>query len=231
MAINFPGTGGSGIDIGNPASLDLTGACTIMCWINLSADTQNIDIISKYKSSPRGFTLQTDDDPPNDTWGIFIIAKTSSTLQGSGWTANPLVTGTWYHLVGQFVPNTSVQVWLDGVLSNEKTTSIPATMYNPVNDLHFGTRPSGGQNLNGILDDIRIYNRNLSQVEIKTVYTARGRDGIVEGLVSRWTMNEKSNGATVSGADSIKDLVLNGNSGSPEGSPTYSESILGFRRR
>ena len=226
MAIDFPGVSGSGINVGNPASLDLTGSCTIMCWINLNADIQNIDIISKYKSSPRGFTLQTDDSPPDDTFGIFIIAKTSSTLQGSGWTANPLVTGTWYHLAGQFVPNTAVQVWLDGILSSEKTGSIPATMYNPVNDLHFASRPEGGQNLNGILDDIRIYNRNLSAAEMITIHTARGRDNIIEGLVSRWSVNEGASGVTLSGSNSIKDLGANGNHGTPEGSPVYGESIL-----
>lgn len=229
MAVDLPG-GTSRVDVGNGASLQLTGACTIMCWVNLDSSPQNVDIVSKYKSSPRGWTLQTDDDGV-DTWGIFLIAKTASQMKDSGWTATSLTAGTWYHLTGQFVPSTSVQIWLNGVLSNEKTAGIPATMYDPANNVAFGNRPDGSQGLDGKMDDVRIYNRNLGAGEMQTIHDSYGRDGILDGLVSRWLLHEGAPGVALSGSNSVKDLTPFGNHGSPLGTvPLYLESQLGWRR-
>lgn len=38
----------------------------------------------------------------------------------------------------------------------------------------------------GAVADIRCYNRQLDQAEITTMYTSRGEDGIVDGLLARW---------------------------------------------
>jgi hypothetical protein len=230
MAVDFPG-GTSRVDVGNGSSLQITGAMAVMCWIRLDAASLNIDIISKYKSSPRGWTLQTDDDPPDDTWGIFLIAKNATQLVSSGWTASSLEPDTWYHLAGQYIPSTSVQVWLDGALSNEKTSGVPASMYDPANNVAFGNRPDGSQGLDGKMDDVRIYNRALSAGEMQTIHAAHGRDGILDGLVSRWLLHEGAPGTTLSGSNSVKDLTPNGNHGTPLGASTsYYESQLGWRR-
>lgn len=229
MALDFGGASGDDVDVGNASSLQLTGACTYVCWVNLDVSPTNIDAISKQTSSDRGISLQTDDDPPDDTWGIFVIAKTAVLVISSGWTASPLAAGTWYHLAGQFVPSTAVQIWLNGVLSNEKTTGVPATMHDPVNNLTLGGRPDNSGNLNGKLDDVRIYNRNLSASEMATIYAARGKDRIIDGLVSRWTLNEQSSGTTASGEGSVRDWHSNANHGTPGGTVQYIESQLSLR--
>jgi hypothetical protein len=77
----------------------------------------------------------------------------------------------------------------------------------------------------GLLDDIRIYNRTLSLAELETMYALRGIDNIVSGLVNRWRMNEQAPGVAASGAGSIKDLTGSFN-GTPVASPVYREGIL-----
>ncbi len=220
MALDFGGGAGDDVDIGNPSVLQLTGACTLMCWVNFDVNLQNIDIISKQTSGARGFSLQTDDDPPDDMWGIFYIAETVSLTKSSGWTATPLVPGVWYHLAGQFVPSTAVQIWLNGVLSGEKTTAIPATMYDPSNNVTFGGRPDDLANLNGKKDDVKIFDRNLSAAEMMMAY--RGIH-IGEGLLGHWGFDEKSSGTTASGAGSIIDRHNNANHGTPNGTVQYAE--------
>lgn len=42
--------------------------------------------------------------------------------------------------------------------------------------------------VNGQIADIRFYNRQLGQAEITTMYTARGGDGIVDGLLARYPL-------------------------------------------
>ena len=226
MTIVLPGATGAHIDVGDDPSLRLTGACTYMAQIRMDADIQNIDFISKQTSSDRGISLQTDDADP-DTFGIFVIAETSSVTMSSGWTASPLVTGEWNHLGGQFDPSNSVGVRLNGVLSNEKTVDVPATMYNPANNLFFGCRPDGGTSLEGAMDDIRIYNRTLTDEE----WAACARGIMIwEGLISWWSTREGAPGVSVSGADSVKDLGLLGNHGTPSGSNVYGESFVSARR-
>lgn len=224
MAIDFPGTSDYEVDLGNPSSLQITGACTIMCWICLHIK-QNTDIISKQTAADRGYSLQTDDDGV-DNWGNFVIAVDSSTTKSTGWPTVKLAFDQWFHLAGQFIPSTAIEIWQDGVMENDNTTGIPATMHNPVNDVSIGGRPDPNGNVNGLIADVRFYDRNLSANEMQTIFAACGRDKIYDGLISRYLLNEGAPGVTVSGANSVKDLGINANHGSPLGSPTYASSEL-----
>ncbi len=227
MAIDFDGGTDSEINIGNDPSLRLTGEATYMCWLYLKSSPQNVDIISKQTSSNRGISLQTDDDPPDDTYGIFHIATSSSTTKNSGWTASPLAVNTWQHFAGVYIPSTSIQVLVDGVVSNENTTSIPATMYNSPNDIVIAGRPDSGTSADAIIADVRIYSRALPPDEI--AIAAMGRDPVLDGLVSRLLFDGPP-GAVPSGADSVKDMMVAGNHGTPSGTSVYAKSFVASRR-
>jgi hypothetical protein len=220
MSINFPGTANWEVDVGNPVSLQLTGACTIMGWVYNHVAVQNSDIISKQIGADRGYTLQAINGAV-DTRVKFLIATSASTTKDSGLPAPPLDINKWYHVAGQFVPSTAVQIWQNGILENEDTTSVPATMYDSGNTVVIGGRPDPNGNFNGIIDDVRIYNRNLSAAEIATIFASRGRDQILDGLVSCWLMDEGAPGVVATGAGSIKDLGVNRNNGTPAGTITY----------
>ncbi len=229
MAIDFPGAAGDDVDCGNPSQLQITGALTVMSWVCVDSTPQNAELVSKQTSGDRGFSLQTDDDPPSETEGIFIIAKTSSTTMQSGWASSPLLEGVWEHICGQFVPSTAVQIWRRGVMENENTTGVPATMHDSGNNVTIAGRPDNSSNFDGKMEDVRIYNRNLSAAEMATIHASRGHDRIIDGLVARWMMNEGAPGASASGANSIKDVGPDGLHGTPGGSPTYFQSELSMR--
>lgn len=79
------------------------------------------------------------------------------------------------------------------------------------------------------LDDFRYYNRVLSDAEIETIYACRGTDGIVDGLIHRWPMDEKAPGVSVTDGSpkdvaGANDLYIN------YGAPTYGETELKKRR-
>ncbi len=229
MAVDFPGGASNGISVGNPTNLQITGAMTVMCWMR-SDLAQDISILTKF-SITRGFSLQTDLDAPPATFGLFFIAPTAATLVNSGWTAAPFVDGQLYHVAGIFRPSTSVEIWVDGQLSNSNTTGIPATQFNGSNSVVIGARSDGGQVIDGVIDDARIYNRALSAEEMSTIHAARGHDGIVDGLVSRWLMNEGAPGVTVAGAGVVKDIGGGGNDGTPQGAgSSFAPSQLAARR-
>ena len=228
MGCSFPGLDNNEIRCGNNANLQITGAMTVMCWV-ISDVAQDISILTKFGVT-RGFSLQTDLDVGPTTFGLFFIAPTSGTVFGSGFTAIPLADGTLYHLAGIFRPSTSVEVWLDGALSGSRTVGVPATQFNTANDVALGGRMDGTQNLDGTMFDARIYNRALSAGEMATIHAARGHDGIVDGRVSRWLMNEGAPGVVPAGA-TIVDSGGGGNTGTPAGTSPYVADPLSFRKR
>jgi hypothetical protein len=80
---------------------------------------------------------------------------------------------------------------------------------------------------NGIIDDVRIYNRVLTASEVATIYACRGSDSIYYGCLDRWLLNEGSKRTIISGSNIIKDMV-GAQHGSPIGSPapTWDETFL-----
>ena len=74
----------------------------------------------------------------------------------------------WYHVAGVY--NASAQtldIYVNGVQDNGTLRgTIPASQINSAVNVNIGRR-SGGYYFNGVIDDVRIYNRALSQAEIQ----------------------------------------------------------------
>lgn len=97
--------------------------------------------------------------------------------------------------------------------------------------LTIGTRTGYSQHYGGLLDDLRVYNRVLSDDEAATIYAARGIDEIIKGLDMRLLFNEGAIGTAVSGVGSVKDIGPGGTNFSPgTNAPDYDYSILKTRR-
>jgi hypothetical protein len=75
--------------------------------------------------------------------------------------------GNWYFLVGTY-DGTNVQLYID----NQLIQSVPATglINNYDTPIYFGNNTTADDFLKGVIDDIRIYNRALSEGEIKVLY-------------------------------------------------------------
>lgn len=82
----------------------------------------------------------------------------------------------------------------------------------------------------GHLADVRVYTRALTAAEMQTIYASRGTDGIVDGLLHRWPLDELELGAAATGTGTIKDVGPGKIDGDPVGSPTYVDSPLRTRR-
>jgi hypothetical protein len=154
-------------------------------------------------------------------------------LHGSTSLVGPtiILLNTYTHFVLTNATNSN-QIFQNGVLdvSGTVTNQVPTAA-----DLLLGWRTGGAaaEHFDGILEDVRIYNRVLSANEALTIYAAQGSDGIVDGLVHRWIMNEGASGTTVSGASSVRDIVdASQLHGTPTGTPVYREDFrTRWRRR
>jgi len=77
---------------------------------------------------------------------------------------------TWHLVAGVLTPGTEARIYVDGVLEGTDTTSVPASLL-PSKDLYIGRDGSHEAELrwNGLIDDVRIYNRALSAEEVKAL--------------------------------------------------------------
>lgn len=219
MATNFP-TGSDYIDMGTSANL-YPANLTISWWFKADGSVALYD----------GMLGKTNGGSWTSGWGAYFIGV--STMEffldnfSSGYVASGVITPTnWNHFVATY-DGTTLTLYVNGVSQGTKTITASS---GTADTLYLGILGATTYHAVGTLDDVRIYDRAFAQAEIDTLYASQGLAGDVYGLVAQWRMNEKHAGATQSGAGSIKDLTATYN-GTPNGSPTYAESVLRERKQ
>jgi hypothetical protein len=157
------------VNIGNPASLNQAfSQLTIEAWVKFNGftDSDQNYIVAKDSVSGRSWGLWAMGG--SHRAGMIVFTSTGVFYNTNG---PVLSTGVWYHLVGVF-DGSSVKIYVNGILGD----SIPAsgtTNTNP-SSINIGRRELSGHQswINGLIDDVLIYNRALSEAEIKALYDA-----------------------------------------------------------
>jgi len=159
------------VDLGNPAVLKLTGSMTISAWINSAAfPVDDAAIVSKFDGvAPAGFQLDTTVDTGPRTVGFKLIGPNGAYMLRYG--ATVLQLNQWYHVAGVYDAQAqTMTVYLDGVLDNGTLNgTVAGRQVSSTRDVFVGRRAddSVDYNFNGMIDEVRIYDRALSQAEIQ----------------------------------------------------------------
>jgi fibronectin type 3 domain-containing protein len=163
-ALSFNGSS-SYIDLGDPAALQLIGSMTLEAWVRAAANPSNDGEIIAKSSSP-GWQLKTTPDTGPETFGLKVTGASSSAQRYSSITRS---LNTWYHVAAVYNAATgAMDIYVNGVLSDgELNGAIPPSQDDQPVDVNIGRR-TGGFYFNGIIDEVRIYNRALSQAEIQS---------------------------------------------------------------
>lgn len=162
--------------------------------------------------------------------GVSKICMSWSATSGSNIlkSASNVNDDVWHHIaMTKRLSDARFQIFFDGVLDATKfqDSGSPTTTFDRI-----AARVGGPNNyIDGLLDDVRVYNRVLFDNEIASLATQRGGDGNFEGLVHLYKMDEGAPGTTVSGSNSVKDTV-GGNDCTPAVTPTYEEQVVRSRR-
>ena len=155
------------VELGNPALLQLTGSMTVSAWVNSAAfPVDDAAIVSKRASV--GYQLDTTVDRGPRTIGFKLTNSSGGSMFRYGATA--LQANTWYHVTGVYNAATSeLHVYLNGQLDDGTLLgTVTATQQNSSANVNIGRRPGTNSfNLNGRIDDARIYNRALTPTEIQ----------------------------------------------------------------
>jgi len=229
MTLELNGTD-EAIDCGTLAVLENLALKTVMAWVNV--DVTGDQIVMSKRGSSTGWRLQVE---TGGTELRMMLQQLFSTSNGQWKSANNTITrDTWHHVAAVYdrgdVANDPV-FYIDGISVGvtEQTTPVGTAGDNSGVIHYIGRKATGSAiRFNGSLDDLCIYNRLLSSAEIATIFAGEGINPNKNGLVARWFPGELAPGATVL---SVKDISGNGNDGTPEGTPVYTDGILRSRRR
>lgn len=144
------------------------------------------------------------------------------------------VAGTRYHLAARLdYVNGDIEIYVNGVLvTSNSVIGWTGNSSNTTSDAVCLGQSNGGANFfNGTLEGVKLFSRALSASEILTIATCQGHDGIRDGLVHEYLLNEQAPGTAATGAGTCVDTGSAGVNGTPTSSPTYGDGFLVPRRR
>jgi YVTN family beta-propeller protein len=169
------------IDVPDNSSLRIPGNLTAEAWINVNSNAF-ATILSKNTASSTNYNFHvinslffalTFDAPASlavspplgvggcDIGGCFVSGATTVT------------TGVFHHVAGVYDDSTkTLNVYLDGLLDG--TATFTTTGHPVVNsaDVFIGVTHTGSSYLNGLIDELSLYNRALTPAEITEVFAA-----------------------------------------------------------
>lgn len=179
-ALQFNGSN----DADTNAPLDPPGVGTLALWFRFNSapsGTQRLLGVSD------DWEIRT--DATGALWADLCVGGTQNVFKTSAGTA---VGGVWRHLAAVYNSNTDLyKLYLDGKLVS--TGSLAMTDASAA-VLSFGSRTGTSAYFNGALDDIRLYNYELSDKEVAEIY----------GLIGHWRFDEGT-GSTVADASGAEN--------------------------
>lgn len=165
-ALDFDGTDDY-VLVPDSDSLDITGGLTIDFWMKHESGDYGVPIAKhRYEFSPYEIHWHHENKHFEFLLDTYTHTYTSDTLTISG--------DTWYHYAFVFDPdNDQVRFYLDGEAAGVSATTLDALNVNDY-DLNIGRDDLGSamRHIDGIIDEVRIYDRALSQSEVQDNYNA-----------------------------------------------------------
>ncbi len=211
-ALKFDGSNDY-VDLGN---VNPRNAITVEAWVKSASATGYSavwQIVSKYYAYILG----------TNSWNgrkmCFIIYDGSWRYGSCYEVPDPQ---NWHHFVGTYDSSTGKKkLYVDGVLRDE--TDTPGNLIYPDSGpVVVGRRECCSHYFKGTIDEVRIYNRALSDTEVKEHYQGIYKDET--GLIGLWHFDE-GDGQYVSDSSSYgNDGVLGGSESSQSSDPTWVES-------
>ena len=163
-ALTFDGTDDY-ISVAN--TFGLTGDASVSAWFRKDGD--GVD------NTPHIFNFYTN---ASDEWGVSITNSNGNLsiqddidgVANNNLYTTPTTTGQWHHVVA-VLDSLENKLYLDGVLIGSGTSTIN-TIDSIGNTFYIGSKRGNWQFFEGLIDDVRIYDRALSAEDIEALYEA-----------------------------------------------------------
>ena len=175
QGFNFDGTNDY-VNIGNPASLQITGSLTLSAWVYLNDYSQTTNrILTKFPATAgqRSYEMSLDNDNSPNYNNLSILVSSNGTTLIYAYDENPFPLTAW--TLATVVYDASAQtlaIYKNGALIPSTLSGVvPASIFNGTGNVVIGQRSGiGSTYFDGKIDDARVYNRALSANEIAQLY-------------------------------------------------------------
>jgi glucose/arabinose dehydrogenase/fibronectin type 3 domain-containing protein len=151
------------VRVADSTSLDLAGAMTLSAWIKPAVSQSGWRTIMQKQSDAYYLNASSGAGALRPAGGG-TFGTAGSTVVGP--TANPV--NTWTHVALTY-DGSLQRLWINGV--QVATVIISGTIQNTANPLFIGGNVPYGEYFQGLIDDVRVYNRALTQSEIQSDMT------------------------------------------------------------
>jgi len=146
------------VDCGYDPVFDTANEMTLAAWVTIrSIPTAWACVVAKGEYSWR---ISNENMEPRFHFGITIWSASNPSIPGD----TPVGYDEWHHVAGTY-DGANINVYLDGSLDGTVATTSPIGV-NAANVLIGENPEAAGRNWDGLIDDVRIYNRALSEAEI-----------------------------------------------------------------
>lgn len=199
-AFTFPDQSSS-ISLTNSVNINLETGFTINAWIKYKAGGQKIIVCKHTCGFSNGFIFMIDWD---GQISFYLSNGSWSTVR----TNQTFVEDQWYMATAIYDPNTSTaKVYIDGELGGSGNVAYNNFSSNPISIGESYQNNCVAGNMNGAVDEVKIYNRPLNDSEILQEYNNTYSD-LVLFLPFNGNANDESgsgNNGTVNGATLTQD--------------------------
>jgi hypothetical protein len=158
-ALSFDGSNDL-VTVADAASLDLSSGMTLEAWVNSAAAGGNWrTVVLKEQPGQLVYALYSNEGSARASGHVFV----GGDLDTRSAVTMPL--NTWTHLAVTY-DGSALRLYLNGALSSSRAVS--GAMPNSTGALRIGGNTVWAEWFLGRIDDVRVYNRALTQTEIQT---------------------------------------------------------------
>jgi endoglucanase len=163
-ALEFDGSG-DWLDCGEDPSFQITDAVTVAAWIKVSAQGIDHKIGGNQDDANGGYKMSIFSN--NRVEFEIRTAANSFVLNRDVSGGTEIMVDVWYHVTGVYsLEGGHIRTYVNGVLDREMSTT--EVLGASRGSFKIGCEPfaTGSFNFNGVMDDLRIYNRALTEAEV-----------------------------------------------------------------
>jgi hypothetical protein len=175
----FSGFAEDYVDLGDDEAFRLTSAMSVSAWVILdSANTNNGRIIAKSGGGGRrAWSLNIESINSDPTFQIAVDGASNVSVSD----VDPLPQDEWAHMVGVYRPGEQTEIYVNGDLKEVSDIDIPDEQYsdNGLPVLIGSRNECGNCGWVGSIDDVALWNRALSDIEVAELF----QNGISGGQI------------------------------------------------
>src|SRR3989344_2284292 len=212
QALNFDGSNDY-VGIANAVNTSIT---SVSAWVKVPPNTSSITGRLFHRNQTNDFILAVDGDATANPRAVSVGITGSIDRRTS---ANVLMTDVWHHVVATYNnsgASSGINIYVDGV--NQSLTDVAAFAFGDTQTTIGSDIVSGAPTrlFIGLIDEVRVYNRALTEAEIRQLYKAgssvhpnlTNKTNLRDGLVGHWSFDGNDMSTT-----SASDISGNGNTG------------------